>query len=381
MWNIDTEDKKIYVVEWMFDFLTLRQYKKNVIWLKSINDWLEVVRNFYKKWYEIVLIPDNDKVWLTLLEKLKDIRFKYFDLWIYQVKDINDFIIEWWYWKEVFEIIDWEKKLYSNDEIFNKNKPFTWGTHKSDNKLSPIEKNHFIIFWGKQWQWKTTFTFDMAQKNANLWHKILYLSLEMDTDKIKTNIARAYAWISKDEWRNKNITETKIKAYLKKKEDIEKIENLKLYWFTTGKNATLENIEKIILEESPDLCFIDNFDLIQVTWNLQSLEKSEKVSKFFLNFTNNNLIPCLILHHIKKWWNWIDWLRGSWKISDDADLIIFGSRHQNETDDWFSKMFILKEEKSRDWGTYETHTTYFHQWSFYDDITWFDDKDLKFNIK
>ena len=376
MWNIDINIKKIYVVEWMFDFLSLRQFIKNVIWLKSAVDWFNVVLAFYQKWYEIIYIPDNDEPWKKSLNFLKNIEYFLFDLSKYQIKDINDFLIDTWYWEWIFEIIEQEKIFISNkkqDEIYNKIKPYTWWTIKLDSKISPIEKNHFIIFWWKQWQWKTTFTFDMACKNCLLGHNILYISLEMDCEKIKTNIARAYAWIWKEEWRLKSINEMKVKLYLKRKDEINSIENLKLFWFWTWEIPILSKIIDIIIQENPDLVFIDNFDLIQIEEKLSSLEKSELISKSFLKFTNDYQIPCIILHHIKKWWSWVDWLRWSWKISDDADLIIFGSRTEWLDDEVSLKTFTLTEYKSRDWWTYEIQDVYFNNWSFTDTLDWIED--------
>lgn len=273
-----------------------------------------------------------------------------------------------------------KKEIIYVDPIEIKNKPFTWGTLGCDQKIWPIQKHHYIIFWWKQWEWKTTFTFDMAIKNSKLWHKVLYLSLEMNTEDLKTSIARNFAWIDKIEWRDKQlISEIKYNAYYKKKKMINELKNLYLVWFNSWEKPDLENLEKSILQHNPDICFIDNFDLIQTKQNLNSLERSEKVSKFFIDFTNNNFIPCIIIHHIKKWWKGIDWLRWSWKITDDADTVIFWWRHEIK-ENWFEKIFTLSEKKSRDWGTNDEHVVYFHFWSFYDDIGWFDESDLKFNI-
>ena len=366
MWDIDKTNKKIYVVEWMFDFLTLRQFTKNVIWLKSINDWINVVREFFIKWYEIIVIPDNDEVWKTLLDKIQDMKYYLFDLSKYEVKDINDFLLESWFGSWIINIIEEEKEYSYKDPINNKSKPYTWWTQLADLKLSPIERNHYIIFWGAQGQWKTTFTFDVADKNSQLWHKVLYLSLEMETENLKTNMARSYAWISKEEWRNKDIPEAKKKAYFKRKTEIENKKNLILRWFWVWEVANTETIEKIILEINPDLVFIDNFDLIQENgWD--KLQQQEKISKFFLNFTNLYKIPCVIIHHMKKGWNWINWLRWSWKITDDADLVLSWWRKEDAGNDEEKKLFIVSELKSRDWGSFETQSFIFEKWTFIDD--------------
>lgn len=378
MWDIDRSNKKIYVVEGMFDFLSLRQYNKNIIGLKSVNDWIEVIKEFYNKWYEINIIPDNDEVWLKLLDKFSDIRYNWFDLSAYDVKDINDILINFWIGKDIIDVIEEEKKSNFTDDILIKTKPFTWGTDLADNILSPIERNHYIFFWGSQGQWKTTFTFDVASKNAVIGHKVLYLSLEMETEKLKTNMARSYAGITKQEWRNKNMWEVKQKAYFKRKKQIESNNNLILKWFTSWEATTTDNITKIIQDIKPDLVFIDNFDLIQ--WdNQDKLTKQEDISKFFLNFTNTYKIPCIILHHMNKWWSWIDWLRWSWKITDDADLVMSWARKDEPTNKEEEKMFIVTELKSRDWGTFENHVFRFHKGTFENQD--FAESDFKNNIK
>lgn len=366
MGKINKENKKIYIVEWMFDFLTLYQFWINVIWLKSANDWIEVVEEFYKKWYEINIIPDNDEAGQTILNKLINIKYYKFDLSKYEVKDINELLTQSDFWDWIIKLIEEEKKYSYNDPINNKARPYTWGTELADLKLSPIERNHYIIFWWAQGQWKTTFTFDIADKNSQLWHKVLYLSLEMETENLKTNMARSYAWISKEEWRIKNIPENKKKAYFKRKSEIENKNNLILKWFWAWEIANTETIEKIILEIKPDLVFIDNFDLIQENW-WDKLQQQEKISKFFLNFTNLYKIPCVIIHHMKKWWNWINGLRWSWKITDDADLVLTGGRKENASTEQEKKLFIVSELKSRDWGSFETQTFVFEKWTFIDD--------------
>ena len=47
--DIDKSVRKVYVVEGMFDFLSLAQYFPNVIGLKSAKDGTDVVKAFYHK--------------------------------------------------------------------------------------------------------------------------------------------------------------------------------------------------------------------------------------------------------------------------------------------------------------------------------------------
>ena len=62
---------------------------------------------------------------------------------------------------------------------------YTWGTRELDVSFAIIKRGNFIVIASKSNSGKTTYVFDMACKNALLGHKVLFLSLEMDTKDIK----------------------------------------------------------------------------------------------------------------------------------------------------------------------------------------------------
>nr|DAV49635.1 MAG TPA: hypothetical protein [Bacteriophage sp.] len=49
MHNIDKENRKIYVVEGLVDYLSLVQFTPNVVGLKSATDGFEMVKEFYNR--------------------------------------------------------------------------------------------------------------------------------------------------------------------------------------------------------------------------------------------------------------------------------------------------------------------------------------------
>ena len=157
--------------------------------------------------------------------------FKYFEDKYNEIKDLATKIrIDWAKDNEknkITEILN-NKQIKTIDPIDNINhNPFTWGTEKLDKVITPIEKHHFIIFAGKQNSGKTAFTFDMAMKNAVLGHKVLYISLEMNTANIVIRIARDYAGITKELWRKpQDIPDKQRQAYKKRQEEILSIKTL-----------------------------------------------------------------------------------------------------------------------------------------------------------
>lgn len=51
------------------------------------------MKSFFRRGYEIVLVPDNDEAGKHVTSELKDIKFSVFDLAPYDVKDINELLV------------------------------------------------------------------------------------------------------------------------------------------------------------------------------------------------------------------------------------------------------------------------------------------------
>jgi len=252
--------------------------------------------------------------------------------------------------------------------------PYTWGTDKADSIISPIQRNHLCLFGGEQGTGKTAYTFFIAKKNAELGHRVLYISLEMSGENIITRIARDYSGITKAQWRNKStISDTQRLAYKRKKQEILSIKNLVLAGITQGEKTNKENITKIIQHVKPDLVFIDNFDLVEDKPGLNTLQKEEVVSKHFMDFTNNFKVPVILLHHYKKGkekdgsQRGLNAFRGSAKITHNSDTVIVGRRHnkENATEEEMA-MYTLLQVKDREFGIGGMCTTYFYKGEFYD---------------
>lgn len=96
-YRIDKEKDYIIVVEWLIDFLSLRQYDANVVWLKSAESGIDEIIRLAKD-YKIIFCFDNDEAGKKTIEKLKGIKVSLFDVseFIDGAKDVNDVMVTMW---------------------------------------------------------------------------------------------------------------------------------------------------------------------------------------------------------------------------------------------------------------------------------------------
>lgn len=96
-YRIDKEKDYIIVVEWLIDFLSLRQYDSNVVGLKSAESGIEEIIRLAKD-YKIIFCFDNDEAGKKTIEKLKGIKVSLFNPseFIDGAKDVNDIMVTMW---------------------------------------------------------------------------------------------------------------------------------------------------------------------------------------------------------------------------------------------------------------------------------------------
>lgn len=206
--------------------------------------------------------------------------------------------------KSVKKIVDRVEVKDKIDPIYDITSPFTWGTKILDNIISPIERNQFIVLVGATGAGKTAFCFDMAIKNSELGHKVLFISLEMDTEDVMTRLALTYAGISKAEWRDKKtIPKEKKSMYFEKKEEIRNKlnKNLILLGIDIDDDKDFNMLKNVILKiGNVDLVFVDNFDLVAGEKGQTENERETELSKNFMFLSKTYGIPTIIMHHFRK---------------------------------------------------------------------------------
>ncbi|MEK6880072.1 MAG: DnaB-like helicase C-terminal domain-containing protein [Nanoarchaeota archaeon] len=205
---------------------------------------------------------------------------------------------------------------------------YTWGTKNLDDTFAIIKRGIFIVLGSKRGNGKTTFVFDMACKNANLGHRVLFISLEMNSQQIKEDFARRRGSITIPEEYNYQIPENKQLLYEEKIRELNNITNLFFSGVERGSSITWNGIEFLINEHKDlDLIIIDNLDLIEKNDKEDDFEKQKRIVKAMMNFTSKKQIPIILIHHYRKTSggakeHGMDELSGSGKIADSAHYIV-----------------------------------------------------------
>ena len=231
---------------------------------------------------------------------------------------------------------------------------YTWGTKKLDDNFAIIKRKTFIVLAAKRGSGKTTLAFDMACKNAELGHKVLFVSLEMEKQLIKEDFARRRAGITIPEERDYKIPEMKQEAFERKIKEIDDIKNLFFSGVQRGSDISWNGVKMLIAEHKDlDLIIIDNLDLIDKNEGEDEWEKQKRIVKNIMNFTSDQQIPVILIHHYRKSMSGgksqgMDELSGSGKIADSADYVVQIARHDNKEAVYPEKyMSVVHLQKAR----------------------------------
>ena len=263
---------------------------------------------------------------------------------------------------KAFSKTDWDDPFEDGSE-----NPITWGTEGMDDALVGIENNHYVIFGGESGAGKTTFLSFFASQNAKKGIPTLFFSLEERKEGIVSRLARRYAGITPQQWQKRKlggVSDIQKQAYKRRFNEIKNQENLFLIGGGDFKeDKTPEFIGEVIKKSGARLAIIDNFNKIRVDAKMNSVVNENAVSQFFLDFTNNYKIPCVVIHHYAKGKGErsASSFRGSQKIVDDADIVAVYKRSEDETTQ--ADIALLKD---RDWQRLTTSSVYFHKGDFID---------------
>ena len=283
-------------------------------------------------------------------------------------KDARKWIIET-YNLSLTGLIKQKKKAVKAREY----KPYTWGTNVLDQDLWPMKRGQYILLFGEQNSGKTAYTFDLAKKNAEDGQKVLFISLEMDTEEIYDRACLEYAGYTQTEVRLEKYPESKVKKFNEKKKELKSISNLELFGFAAGVSSTIESILQVIDEKDPDLVVIDNLDKVKADIDARR-DKHEFISGEILTYCKNSGPPIILVHHVRKRFGkdksivrGMDEIRGSGKISDDAYYVVQVSRNTDEKADPYEKsQFRVFQMKNRMSGQSQMRTIFHFGGSFYD---------------
>lgn len=250
--------------------------------------------------------------------------------------------------------------------------PFTWWLPSLDDKFWKIDYHRFVVAVWESWAWKTEYTLFQARKNADLWHKVCYISLEMWKAWLIERQCMKRAWVSKPQRDAKDLSPHQLEVMKEMQQKLWNYPNLDIIWLKDTSLAGLLSAIRYKAKEGYVLFYIDNMWFIK--WETEDeLEVTKLASRELKTLTNELKISIVLLHHFNKGSSveryaprWKASIRGSGKIENDADYI-FQVYRDFET--WTSMAQILLEKDRIRWepatvpinfvkGDYEDITPY-----------------------
>lgn len=338
----------LIVVEWMMDFLTIRQWDPNVIWLKSSGSWLSEIQQFSNR--KIYFVPDNDEAGKESITKLPVWNFYIFELpsW---VKDINElYMTTGWDYDIADMIRSSSKEVKKNNttklitEVTNEKEQKLWFYYPWDvfGPFGVLTSKEFTVIASKPNVGKSTFA-DKILKEASKRHKVAFINLEFPIDDmLEIFYKRA---IGCDDF---NIVQkwTDLDPYTPEEEEnkqkyIHKSRGMVDY-FEYEQGTKLD----IIVEKIKELyalryrmIVIDSFSSIEDC--KENIKTQIRVASTFHEIVKTMNISLIALHHYNKAG---DSYAGSQKIEDLANCLITIKRVVDQ-DRWAYREFTLVKKK------------------------------------
>lgn len=355
-WQLDKSKDYVYVVEWLIDFLTLRQYETNVVWLKSAESGVEDIIRLARE-YKIIAIFDNDDAGRITKDKLSSIKFRYFnwncDTTISELKDVNDLHSMWW--ELTIDFIN--DNLLSDVPIMKTIEKFKLRQKilKERWKLgidwpySIYDETSGVVSWKVYTIWafsntgKSKFAYSNAGRFLQKWYKILYVSVEESEEDMFWNIMATMYQESINRLWDVKINE-------------KDFENLVL----SDSAKTISEIDDLVKLHKPDILFIDYAQWLQSKW-WSIYEKQASIALWIQQIAIQNKIIVFSLsqlanstmHEMKKWVDAMDTitLKWAWEYYSASDVIFMLTR--SEYNDWNLVLSIQKNKLWRRWSSYD----------------------------
>lgn len=356
---INKKDKRLIVVEWFTDFLTIRQYTTNVVGLLNAKNesQIDMIKELSMK-YEIYFIPDNDDAWVVTVHKFKErwIKFNHLHLDQYWVKDINEAVFDYGFWENILDIIylESEKPMSNLRLALNKAKEYKRLYNENNWKLwfsSWYDMIDKYTGWVIKWKiymimaysnvWKTRFAYSFVKKLIVNKKRVRFYSLEVDTWMLILELLSTFLEIQKEEVLDNldDVDLTEFEKYVEVYDDI----------------RSLEAIEEHLKLDTPDVAFIDFIQNIEHRWS-----EYEKMSEIALRLQKIAILTWVSLFNISQVSNesrfaeWANMLpKWSWALFASSDVIF--SLWSKE---WEKYITIAKNKFWKVWVNYLTNINY-----------------------
>lgn len=347
MHELDENKEYIIVVEWLIDFLTLRQYDSNVVGIVSAQSWYEEIKILSEK-YRIVLIPDNDDAWYQWLQQMKGVPYSLFSLQKFgEYKDINDMYMWLNAGSQIIEaILEDARDILPITPIFDgldvmlqtiKSQwklGIDWPLREIYNHCQWVIKGKVYTIWAYSNVGKSKFAYFHAQYFLKKWLRVLFINLEVSAEFCLAEIINSYyetTW--KQQWNWYGVDRSRFRNLIIRDDLFE-----------------LSEIITEIETSKCDICFIDFVQNIQVK-NTNGYEKNSATAigiqrtaiKTWTTIFNLSQIANSMAKDINSWTGTVISLKGAWEYYASSDVIFILKRGM---DDWVIDLVI---EKNKFW--------------------------------
>ena len=400
--KIDPKKDYLLVVEWMFDFLSLRQFDTNVIWLfnaVSVEafEFLKYVVE-KKNIKKVIYVNDNDPAWiesgdrlLKIIESACLLDIKQF----WEIKDVNDLVASGIFdygifleiclerrdeaQKEKLQEIEDEKneafeKVKNISDIHKNWKTIEYPVDNLNTGLWLIKGDELSIIIGSPNCWKTTFAFLMALHNLEKWHKVWFLSYEMPFGDIidQYNLRRIPWWM--DRFEQSRLTD---EDEIQLREAKEKIMKHKNFYSYDGSKVGLEEMKehlRKLIAVWVSCIFIDNLIKIRRT-NSELSDNQWVIEELYTTCHNKDQnVSIILLHHTDKMSGITNKLSYRWTgdVQIKPDNMFYLQRPwltvKDEEDDQYSRAELMMRKEKQRYGisfVNKKESVYFFKWAYY----------------
>lgn len=374
-WKNDNSSKKeLFVVEGLFDWLSVRQETQDVLGFVSATAYIETA-NIVEQYENIYWLGDTDSAGEVLRKKFFD-QFKHKNIFYRkqtnEKQDVNDLVA---FEIESNNIIDGLKALCvlsNNGQTAKSISPdiYTWGVEKLNKLFHTPKKGKFTLLLADENAGKSTFCNFIGRRNAALGHNVYYLSLESTEEEVYTSIAYSYAGITPEQYNtNKHLTHP---VFMKKMQSLKEDKSINIIGRKIDSMlnidelcATIESLEHV------DMLFIDNLSAISREGKNDNVEMKNIIQKISNLATKLNT-AIILVHHYKKRqskessrWRDLHESSGSGEIIKFAPQILQIARNREPASEEESAEFFVKEAKNRVAGKTEETIIYFRKGDFY----------------
>jgi len=386
----DLKNDYIFVVEWMSDFLSIRQYTQQVLWFKSANtppsDW---IISFLSKFRKVYLLFDNDSAWQKAKEQFKE----KIDWNIYEISeddDINELTKT--FQEEIIETVkaassqtqhkafqhinysEWLEMWMAELLERKQSTVMSYWFQKFDEKLWFLLPWQLIVVWWVTWVGKSTLCNQIANNVANQWFWVCRYSLEDRLQENRINdLYYQVCYLRKNKWSNipehyifeanmcteleypwitQDIQQAAVNLNKFNKNIIDLFHN-RMLWI-----VELENLFKdVVINKWVKLVVIDHLHYVK----FDKMDRHDLAIESFMHQLNDLLrrynVACILVSHYRKLQKDEEPDNNSFKdwaaIAQVANKVIHINKDKDETnvEEWWSKsiQYIITKNRWKSW--------------------------------